>query len=384
MTFVVNTIKQGSQESQKSQNIQFLVDLESPLFVRKFVEELWLVLLSLDDYLNKPESFGPVYIVLNFENKQIRVFGKKEFTLKDLILFFLYLWLEVENANYVNEPQTPEQIKKVIEVCKNEIESQKQVEKAYAVKQEAERKVYYENDWLEKAKKVIERSLEKVNTLLLDKWAFISAKDLRIIKEKIEELKKLRMWTNYEKIRDMLQDLFSMVDHIEEDYYNSLEDSSQTLFDWTVVTSVDLEKQVSVLEKVQQQQMFWWKVPVNRKDYVAFWEILIYLKFLKKDFLKLFQNLLLYVNRIFDFLQLWLLIVIIVLWFGLVYLLLISSQNSTNIYYSLFSLGFLGIVSYIFSAFKAKNPFFVTILFIFMIVVYFVGIPILKNTFALS
>jgi hypothetical protein len=38
------------------------------------------------------------------------------------------------------------------------------------------------------------------------------------------------MGTNYEKIRDMLQELFSMVDHIEEDYYASLEDMSQPIF----------------------------------------------------------------------------------------------------------------------------------------------------------
>jgi hypothetical protein len=39
MTFVVNTIKQDNKETKKPQNIQFLLDTESPLFARKFVEK---------------------------------------------------------------------------------------------------------------------------------------------------------------------------------------------------------------------------------------------------------------------------------------------------------------------------------------------------------
>jgi len=50
MTFVVNTIKQDSKETKKPQNIQFLLDLDSPLFARKLIEESSLVLLSLADY----------------------------------------------------------------------------------------------------------------------------------------------------------------------------------------------------------------------------------------------------------------------------------------------------------------------------------------------
>lgn len=386
MTFVVNTIKQDSQGTQKPQNIQFLLEMESPLFARKFIEESSLVLLSLVDYSGTIDSFGPVYVVVSFENQKIRIVWKKEFSIKDLCLFFLRLWFAIEDANYFLEPQTPQQIKKVIDLCKKELEEQQQSQKVQIQKQqEAEKKIYYQDDWLEKAKQVIARSLEKVNSLLTDKWAFVSAKDLRTIKERVEELKKMRMWTNYEKIRDMLQELFSIVDRIEEDYYASLEDTSQSLFPWTTVTAVDLERQVSVLEKVQQQQMFWGTVSVKRKDYVALWEILVYLMFLKKDFVNIFQNILLYVYRIFDWLQIGLLIILVLLWWSVVYFLLFSSTTSLfPLYYSFFSLGFLGLLTFLFSFIKARNPLVVWMLFILMIIFYFVGIPLLKHTFALS
>lgn len=386
MTFVVNTIKQDSQGTQKPQNIQFLLEIESPLFARKFIEESSLVLLSLVDYSGAVDSFGPVYVVVSFENQRIRIVWKKDFSIRDLCLFFLRLWFVIEDCNYFLEPQTPEQTKKVLDLCKKELDEQQQSEKAQIKQQqEAEKKIYYQDDWLEKAKQVIARSLEKVNSLLTDKWAFVSAKDLRTIKGKVEELKKMRMWTNYEKIRDMLQELFSIVDRIEEDYYASLEDTSQSLFPWTTVTSIDLERQVSVLEKVQQQQMFWGTVSVKRKDYVALWEILVYLMFLKKDFVHIFQNILLYVYRIFDWLQIGLLIILVVLWGSVVYFLLFSATTTLfPLYYSFFSLGFLGLLTFLFSFIKAKNPLVVGMLFVLMIVFYFVGIPLLKHTFALS
>jgi len=386
MTFVVNTIKQDSKETKKPQNIQFLLDLSSPLFARKFIEESSLVLLSLGDYSWDLNSFGPLYVIVSFEAKEIRVVSTKDFNLKSFVLLFLGLWFDVIDWNYFVDPQTPEQIKKVIDVCKKELEIQQESQKdAAKEEQEKEKKFYYQDDWLEKAKNVIAWSLDKVNSLLVDKWAFISAKDLRTIKIKVEELKKMRMWTNYEKIRDMLQELFSIVDRIEEDYYASLEDSSEKLFDWTSVTAVDLERQVSILEKVQQQQMFWWNVSVKRKDYVAFGEVLIYLMFLKKDFIELFQKILLYVYRIFDFMQLGLIIILVFLWWSVVYFLLLSSSKwLDNIYYSFFTLWFLWLLSFLFSYIKSKNPLLIWVFFVVMIVLYFVWIPILKHTFAFS
>ncbi|MDD3263167.1 MAG: hypothetical protein PHR61_05010 [Candidatus Absconditabacteria bacterium] len=386
MTFVVNTIKQDSKETKKPQNIQFLLDLSSPLFARKFIEESSLVLLSLGDYSGDLNSFGPLYVIVSFEAKEIRVVSTKDFNLKSFVLLFLGLGFDVIDGNYFVDPQTPEQIKKVIDVCKKELEIQQESQKdAAKEEQEKEKKFYYQDDGLEKAKNVIAWSLDKVNSLLVDKGAFISAKDLRTIKIKVEELKKMRMGTNYEKIRDMLQELFSIVDRIEEDYYASLEDSSEKLFDGTSVTAVDLERQVSILEKVQQQQMFGGNVSVKRKDYVAFGEVLIYLMFLKKDFIELFQKILLYVYRIFDFMQLGLIIILVFLGGSVVYFLLLSSSKwLDNIYYSFFTLGFLGLLSFLFSYIKSKNPLLIGVLFVVMIVLYFVGIPILKHTFALS
>ena len=386
MTFVVNTIKQDSKETKKPQNIQFLLDLDSPLFARKLIEESSLVLLSLADYNWDTNTFGPLYVIISFDGKEIRVVWTKDFNLKSFVLLFLGLWFDVIDGNYFVDPQTPEQIKKVIDICKKELEIQQESQKdAAKEEQEKEKKIYYQDDWLEKAKNVIAWSLDKVNSLLVDKWAFVSAKDLRTIKIKVEELKKMRMWTNYEKIRDMLQELFSIVDRIEEDYYSSLEDSSEKLFDWTSVTAIDLERQVSILEKVQQQQMFWWNVSVKRKDYVAFGEVLIYLMFLKKDFIELFQKILLYVYRIFDFIQLGLIITLVSLWLSIIYFLVFSSTKSLdNVYYSFFTLWFLWLLSFLFSYIKSKNPLLVSVFFVIMIVLYFVWIPILKHTFALS
>lgn len=385
MTFVVNTIKQDDWDNKNPQNIKFLLNLDSPLFARKFIEKSSLVLLWLDDYKSDPSSFWPVFVNLMFDWQKILLVWTKEFTIKTFILFFLGLWFDVVDWNYFVDPQSPEQIKKVIDICKKELKDDEKIEKEFLQKKADSDKVYYKDEWLAKAKNVIAWSLAKVNSLLLDKWAFVSAKNLRIIKEKVEELKKLRMWTNYEKIRDMLQELFSLVDRIEEEYYDSLKDSSECLFEWTCVTEVDLERQVSILEKVQQQQMFWWKVSVKRKDYVVLWKILIYLMFLKKDFLTLFKNLLSYVYLIFDFLQIGIILILIFLWTSVVYFSLISSDSwLINIYYSFFSLWFLGLLSFLFSYIKSKNPLIIWIAFTIMLVVYFTIIPILKNTFALS
>ncbi len=378
MTFVVNIIKQDKNQ-KKPANIKLLLDTDSPMMARKFIENTGLVLLGLNDYKWDSSSFWPVFVDVAYDKQEMRVIGKSDFSLKDLFMFFLELEMDVVGWNTFVNPKSNEEINQILLECKKEIEEAIKLAQEYMQKSDNSQKIYLESEWLARAKDVIAWSLDKVNTLLVDKWAFVSSKDLRLIKEKVESLKKLRMWTNYEKIRDMLQELFSIVDHIEEDYFASLKDESTVLFDWTVVTQNDLERQVSILEKVRKQQEFGGTVPAKRKDYVIFGRFLVFLSFLKKDLLNLFKNSLSYVDRIFDFLQIWVVMAICILSFFLVF----GGTNLENIYYSLFSLWFLWFLAYIFSLFKIKNPLTTIVIFVLMFIFYYISLPILKNTFAL-
>lgn len=386
MTFVINAIKQWKEQ----QNIEFLLLSDSPLFVRKLVEKVGLVLLSIKDYRSTKESFWPGYVGISYENQTIEMVFKKDMTLKDSVFFLVSVGLNVVDCNTFVEPQSPEQVQKIISTCKKEYAEEQEKSKIQDKKaQDSNKKIYYGNDMLDKSKVVINRIIEKIDWLLKDKWAYIPSRDLRIIKDKIEELKKLRMWANYDKIRDLLQELFEMVDSIEDWYFTEAEKTAIPLFEWTEVSNIDLERQISILEKVKQQKQFGWKVEVQRQDYVALWEYLVFLIFLKKDLLNSLKNLSSFLLLFFDYLQTWIMIVIVMVGLYIPINKMFGFQDSmSHLYYSLFSLGLLGLFFYIAiyfikKEFVKKYLLIQILLFLAVVFVYFLSSSLIKNSFIL-
>lgn len=104
------------------------------------------------------------------------------------------------------------------------------------------------------------------------------------------------------------------------------------------MTNIDVERQVSILEKVHQQQQFGGAVASQRKDYVAFGQNLIFLIFLKKDFFAVFQRLPVLFYAFFDLLILAVMMIIIFLGIYIVLnKILILGNSLGSVYYSLVS-----------------------------------------------
>ncbi len=390
MTFVVNTIKQAKTTSENTQitsgdNIELLLDIEDISLARKFIEKTSLVLLSIEKYVWDVSTFWHVYAIIPFEDQQIRVVWTNSFNLKTLFSLFLSLWFDVIDGNYFDDLQQSEQIQKVLFICKKEVLDSKHEEKYILEKQqEKERKIYYQSQDLDKAKEVIERTLNKVDFLLLDREAFISSKDRRSLKEKTDEIKKLRMWTNYEKMKDILWDIFLLIDHIDEEYYKALQSQSTVLFSWTSVTFSDVEKEILLVELMKKWSLLGGYIPSRRKDYISFWQTFSYLLFIKKDFLTFLGNIFSYFYRIFDFIQIGSLIIIVFLSISIIYFLLFSPITSLNfIYYQFFSLWFLWLLNYLFSLLKIKNPLLFIVFFGIMLVSYYILLSLLKHSFVL-
>lgn len=165
--------------------------------------------------------------------------------------------VKVQEVNTFADVQSLEQSQRVIDLCTSELaQTQQQAQVLEQKKEDTQKKVYYSDANLEKAKEVIAWITDKVDDLLLQKQAYIPAKDLKTIKEMIEELKKMRMGTNYERTRDLLQELVGMIDSIQQSYFDSVQDQSQPIFPGSVVSEIDLERALSILELVGKQQQF--------------------------------------------------------------------------------------------------------------------------------
>lgn len=384
MTFVINAIK---QENDKTNSYNFLLDVDSESLWRNIIQASGIILLSITKYPGKKTDFGSMYLKILYQGTPYEIVSASSLTLKDFCYSFVFLGMEVVDVNSYLDPQTPEQVSRIISFCKNAYITQKEQKhlEEQKAKEEESKKKYYEDRLLKRAKISTEWILDKITTILQNKDIHIPPKDQKWINEQLNELKKQRMGSNYEKIRTLLQDIFVFVASLEDAHYASLTTDWTPIFSQTVVSDYDMKRQVEILEEIRYQTLFGWTLVWRRKEYWSL-SILPYLLFLKKDFFALIHDIPLLVYRLYDILLYFFMVVFIALSLTLFYkVLTFSDLDITAIYYSFVSWGWLALLIYIASFFRKNKDYRILLLLLAgVFLIYYITLPIIEHSFALK
>lgn len=384
MTFVVNAIK---QENEKTNSYKFLLDVDSESLWRNIIQSSGIILLSIAKYPGQKTDFWSMYVKVLYQNVAYEIVSNSSLNLKDLCYSFVFLGMDVVDVNSYIDPQSPEQVNKIISFCKTAYTAQKQEKllEAQKAKEDEEKKKYYEDHLLKRAKVSIEWFLEKISTILQTKEIHIAPKDQKWIDEQLNELKKQRMWSNYEKIKTLLQDLFVFLSSLEDAHYASFSDDGVPIFSQTVVSNYDMKRQVEILEEIKYQTLFGWTLVWWRKEYASL-SILPFFLFLKKDFFALSHDIPLLVYRLYDIILYFFIVVFIAL--SLIFYYndaSISWFDLTSIYYFFVSWGRLALLVYIASFFRKNRDYrFLLALLGAVFFIYYVTLPIIEHSFALK
>ena len=384
MTFVVNAIK---QENETTNTYSFLLDVDSEQTWRLIIQATGLLLLSISRYSQEKKEFGPLYTKVLYEWVPYEIIAQDTFTLKDLCIFFVDCWMDVVDINSFVDIQTPEQVARIISLCKAARTAQIEKTRLEKIKTEEnnEKKKYFEDRLLKRTKVSITWVLDKIETLLQTKRIHIPPKDQKWIDMQLNELKKQRMWSNYEKIKVLMQDLFIFLYSLEDAHYGSIAENWATLFSGTTVSMNDLERQVEILEEVKYQSSFGWSVLWWRRQYSSF-PIFPYFLFLKKDLLSLFDDLNFFMYKVYDYLLLFLSMLLVFLSGILIFDQILFLQiNLTSLCYSLVQLWWFSFLFFIAYTFKKPDSYRLLLGLLWaVVVVYFVSFPIIENSFALK
>lgn len=383
MIFVVNAIK---QENETTNTYSFLLDVDSEQTWRLLIQKTWLLLLSIVRYSQEKTAFGPIYTKVIYEWVPYEIIAQDTFTLKDLCTFFVDCGMEVVDINSFVDVQSPEQVARIISLCK--VARAAEIEKARLEKikteENDEKKKYFEDRLLKRAKVSITWVLDKIETLLQTKRIHIPPKDQKWIDMQLNELKKQRMWSNYEKIKVLMQDLFVFLYSLEDAHYGSMAENGETLFSGTTVSMTDLERQVEILEEVKYQSSFGWSVLWWRRQYSSF-PIFPYFLFLKKDLLALFDDLNSFMYKTYDYLLLFLSMLLVFLAGILIFdQILFLQMELTSLCYSLTQLWWFSFLFFVAYTFKRDDSYRLLLGLLWaVIVVYFISFPIIEHSFAL-
>ncbi|MEI6118734.1 MAG: hypothetical protein WCP92_05955 [bacterium] len=184
--------------------------------------------------------------------------------------FFTLIGFDIIGINSYTKPLSKKEIDTIITNGQADAATKKaDVWKDILEKETEERKVYQDED-LQSAKKVIVRVFEKVDECIKRSASTISLIDNKKLKALTEELKKLRMGTNFEKIRETIQEIFKMIEATNDSYYASIQNPNDTISPESSVTPVDVDKELDRMENVKILKSLHAHISLKNQDYATF------------------------------------------------------------------------------------------------------------------
>lgn len=380
MTFSVNGIK---QEKTEKENIEILVCVDASLLVRKILEQRHIMILSLKEFTDDKQTFGDIYFTIDLNYQTIEIVTKYQ-DLQEAANFFSFIGFELIKISSYTKPVSPEQMASVILQAQTEANKKKAEVQEQIKDKEAQEKKVYRNEDLESAKEVIARVFEKIDETNKRSAGTIAIQDMKKIQELTEELRKVRMGTNFEKIRDTIQSLFVLMEGIDTQRYASIQNPSDTILPESLVTNVDVERELNMMENIKILKSLGAKIDIKKQDYAILGSYAIFWKFFQKDFLSKATDIGTLLYKIYDIIEFVLVIAIILLGiYTLANDLRIFSPNQYGLAFSMISFGARGLVVFIVRKWRKKLFTRLLLLAAIAIVLHYVLMWLVTTNFAL-
>jgi hypothetical protein len=191
---------------------------------------------------------------------------------------------DIAKINKYSSPILPLKMAEIIAQSKAEVEKRKVEDKLLLEKSKAKQKKIYADQKLDQAKEFLARVFERVDATVKRSVGQIPIMDMNKIKYMTEELKKLRMGTNVETIRDTVEELFTILERINAARYESQKAQAVAIDGESIITDFDIQEEAEKLEYTQILQSIHANVPLRNQEYKIFGASAVYLKLIQREF----------------------------------------------------------------------------------------------------
>lgn len=195
--------------------------------------------MSISPYTQEVSSYAPAYIRFSYSEEEFIMISS--LSLEDLCFFIVSLGLPVSEVNTYVDPKSPEHLSLIIQSAQEKQRSAQHQRTLQDQKKKEVEKRFFNDERISKAKEVIAWIIPKASLVMENYASYLSSKELKNLKDKIEELKKQKMGTNYEKISEILQEVLLVLVATQKSALAARSDQASPLFDTTQVTDIDLE-----------------------------------------------------------------------------------------------------------------------------------------------
>lgn len=374
----------GIKETQnKKYNMDILIQWESESEIRWLLEDYWIVLLNISTYENSTQSFWALKLNIKYKNQKIEIISY----LTDIniaVHTFLIIWFDISSINFTDSNKLSDTKAQEILLnskikTKEEVKNQSQT---VAQKKENEKKIYKDKN-LEKILKIAEDTFGQIEFLLQKVWDKVSQDKIRDLKVMKQELTKLKMSKNDDKISDLLEKIYDKSNAIEIEYLDYMQKHKYYPIPNSIVSNIDIVMENQKYKKAKKIKEIWATRDSDDNYYLCFEKTGIYIRLLFKDIYNNIKNFKVFINNIFDYLQLIIIILLvstaIILWTKKIY----YSLDENLYYYSfLIQTSMFWLVIYYIQKFKTQKIYQNIILLVVAIFCSSVLFWLLKSNFS--
>lgn len=316
MNFRVVGIK---EVAKRNYNIDVLIKAESSDFIRNMLHDLWVVVLDVSEFPWDDLSFWTAWIVIKYKDQEVE-FVSNLTNLRMVAHKFILMWFDIKSINFLDKwhKMSDDMAAKLLQTAMNDVELEKKVENEDGQTEEKKEEVTYRDEDLEKTWAVAKWQIDDINEKIYAIWTKVSSKDLKDIRSMEQELWKLRMGRNIDKIVDLLEKVLIKALDIKQKYLLSQKPNEVAIFEWSWISDVDVLFELNILDKAKNIAKIWKSRTFNDQYYWSLGFAWIELKFLWRDIARKFTDLTTLVFWSFEFFMYVILFIIIltslVLW----------------------------------------------------------------------
>lgn len=352
-------------------------------FIRKFLWVRWVVIVSINEFKEDPETFWNIKVSTDFNGSDVEIFMQGE-DLWERLYFIIFLWITPTKANYIKNPISEEEVNQLIESNTLKIqEEDEKVRKQQELAELKEQKKYEESsiaEWL----KIINSNIDHIEQLIKAWVWIISWSDLKQLDEYLNEMKKIRLWTNFNKMAMMVLEAHSLMKKVENEIFEANKDQKFLVDENSSVSNIDVLSEYFYSNRISEKAKL---QPSGLKTSESIsnmlWSNAVLFSLLRRDVNNTFDNttndeIFSIVLELVEYIIICSIIIISLMWLGSS--LLWSDKFSL---YLLPAMWWLWLLLYLFNNLNLKWIMLQVVWFIALLLIYWWGLNLLLSTFAL-
>ena len=371
------------EKNWKKYDLDILLQWWDEDFIRKFLANRWVVIVSINEYKEDFKNFWNILINLTFDSTDIQIITQWE-DLYESIFFIVSSWIKPLNANFIDKPipesQVLDMVNKALLVVDEEDEKIRKQAELEALNEQKK----YEERWIKDWLKILNVNIDHMDQILkAGKWV-LAWSEIKELENCSDEMKKIRLWTNFNKMVSLVLEAHNLIRHAEKKIFAANDENKFLIDKNSFATNIDLLDSYFRFNRISEEKKLRPEsLSTNESIIATMWIGSVLLKLLGQDISHTFDSYSLYeivriTLNLIEFIVLLIIIVISLFW--LIGPLLWINNLSL---YLLPAMWWLWLLVYFLNNLKLRGIMLNVVWFILTVIVYWIGLKLLLGTFAL-